>query len=450
MRRKSDRPISILSSFLGLSKASGPPVPEKTIDPSIRSRQSRTVRELRVECLTCMSDVAVSKSAKLACGHQMCNSCLRRIFNLSVSDPQHMPPKCCTQDHIPLEHVEKLFDIKFKKKWNKKYQEYTTKNRVYCPGKGCGEWIKPSHIFLDTTGGPNGGRKYGKCSRCKTKVCCTCNCKWHSSKECPKDEDTQNFAAMAKEKGWQRCFNCQATVELKEGCNHMTCRCQAEFCMICGSKWKTCDCPWFNYGAVEQDRLNHMNAADAGQVPANPALGYQEEMDRRREQEWQDEAMARRMHVLGLDEPIFGPLPGIRPNWLEAVNAFANAAAQVAATAQGVRTPQPPPPPPPPPAPVMAYQIPPSPPPAAPLRQHSAASRLHNIRASTRQSERVIPRRRMTDYNTEAAIHQPPPSTQAQRPGVESGRRHSAMAGLTRGGSGAGRVEQWRRHVIDV
>ena len=28
-----------------------------------------------------------------------------------------------------------------------------------------------------------------------------------------------------KEKGWQRCYSCSAMVELKEGCNHMTCRC---------------------------------------------------------------------------------------------------------------------------------------------------------------------------------------------------------------------------------
>lgn len=26
----------------------------------------------------------------------------------------------------------------------------------------------------------------------------------------------------------------------------MTCRCTAQFCMLCGEKWKTCDCPWFN------------------------------------------------------------------------------------------------------------------------------------------------------------------------------------------------------------
>lgn len=30
-------------------------------------------------------------------------------------------------------------------------------------------------------------------------------------------------------------------------------RCGAEFCMICGAKWKGCDCPWFNDGGFPGD-----------------------------------------------------------------------------------------------------------------------------------------------------------------------------------------------------
>jgi len=161
-----------------------------------------------------------------------------------------MPPKCCTADCIPVKHVEKLFSPAFKKTWNYKFQEFTTKNRIYCPGKKCGEWIKPGNIRKKDG--------YGKCGRCKLKVCILCCGKWHEGKECPKDEATNNLLEAAKQAGWQRCYNCRTLVELKEGCNHMTCRCTAEFCMICGLKWKSCNCPWFNYEAVEEDRLRHM------------------------------------------------------------------------------------------------------------------------------------------------------------------------------------------------
>jgi hypothetical protein len=63
--------------------------------------------------------------------------------------------------------------------------------------------------------------------------------------------------------------------------------------MVCGSKWKSCDCPWFNYENVDA----HLG---------NP-IRYQEELDRRREQEQRDEVLARRMQVLGVAEEDNGP-----------------------------------------------------------------------------------------------------------------------------------------------
>jgi hypothetical protein len=56
--------------------------------------------------------------------------------------------------------------------------------------------------------------------------------------------------------------------------------------MVCGVKWKGCDCPWFNYENF-----------DAAVDP----MRAQEALDRRRQQEQRDEALARRMEVLGID-----------------------------------------------------------------------------------------------------------------------------------------------------
>lgn len=170
-----------------------------------------------MECVVCLDELPSRKTAKLKCGHRMCHSCLKRSFKLSITDPQHMPPKCCTAATIPLKHVDRLFDNEFKRNWNKKYVEYSTRNRNYCPKKGCGEFIRPEDIRHT-----DDGRKYGKCDKCKTKVCVRCNGKWHSGRDCPKDEDTVRFMAQAKDEGWQCCFRCKAMVELKEGCNHMT------------------------------------------------------------------------------------------------------------------------------------------------------------------------------------------------------------------------------------
>ncbi|KIV83036.1 hypothetical protein PV11_05096 [Exophiala sideris] len=262
---------------------SDPPSQAHTKAPSLFSGflSSKSAPARKVSCLTCGDDdVPITHSAKLPCTHRMCHSCLKRIFTMSVKDPAHMPPRCCTDQHIDLKHVDKLFNQKFKVLWNRKFDEFKTKNRIYCPARRCGAWIKPSYITKEN------GRKVGRCKQCKTRVCGICSQKMHSSRECPKDPETKAFVEVAKEKGWQRCYSCSAMVELKEGCNHMTCRCTAEFCMVCGLKWKSCDCPWFNYEAVDA----HLG----------DPLRYQQEIERRRDQEQRDEALARRMQQMGL------------------------------------------------------------------------------------------------------------------------------------------------------
>lgn len=167
----------------------------------------------RVTCVSCLSDdLPCHQAAKLACNHYFCRACLKRIFHLSLTDPAHMPPKCCSPDHIPLKHVEKLLSFQTKRLWNKKYTEYTTSNRIYCPSKDCGEWIPPRDIV----------GKIGKCSRCRTKVCTMCNGKAHGSSDCPQDEDLKAFVKVAKANGYQKCYSCRAVVELDRGCNHIT------------------------------------------------------------------------------------------------------------------------------------------------------------------------------------------------------------------------------------
>ncbi|KAI3554244.1 hypothetical protein CABS03_12144 [Colletotrichum abscissum] len=287
----------------------------------------------RVECLICMEEFQPSRIAKLKCGHRQCDACLKRHFKLSITDPQQMPPKCCVAN-IPLKHVDHLFTPEFKQKWNRKFSEFTAANRIYCPSRKCGAWIKPEHFRNE-----GGGRQSTKCGQCKTKVCCSCNGKWHSSRECPSDEETTRFLDHAKDEGWKMCYKCSHMVELKEGCNHMTCICGAQFCMVCGTKWKSCDCPWFNYETVEAERLNEMHRPlamgrmeqpdpgtetprsarsirSAGVGHTTPRSRSQEYDNRlmRRFQENRDEDLARTMQTYELDEAYdrgYGDLVGI-------------------------------------------------------------------------------------------------------------------------------------------
>ena len=163
----------------------------------------------------------------------------------------------------------------------------------------------------------------------------------------------------------------------------------------------------------------------------NPALGYQEEMDRRREQERADEAFARRIQALGLENPdpplpmrdindylVHPQPPPLAPEILRRAHDLLS----------GAHVPAPPD--------ANRVFVPPPPPPPMPLRQHSTAPRAYNNHAATRASERVVPRRTMpADYTSERMRHAP-----VEEP------RPSLLAGLTRA-STEGRVDAWRRFV---
>ncbi|KAL9488578.1 hypothetical protein ACSS6W_000855 [Trichoderma asperelloides] len=308
-------PARILGNVFG-NTLSRPASPDKFFQ---LEKQTKSDKRKGVACVICMEDTPPSKGADLKCGHRMCNACMKRNFEMSIRDPQHMPPRCCTKAHIPLKHVDKLFDDAFKRAWNRKFAEYSTGNRVYCPSKRCGEWIKPTSFYRGED-----GRRVARCGRCNTKVCPKCSSRWHSSLECPRDEETNKFLDQAKEEGWKRCYKCKSMVELKEGCNHMTCRCGAEFCMLCGTKWKGCSCPWFNYengsNPWQNNALDDLNippedlrkilrsnrpismedlrtySRPTTSMPVRPRpQNYEEEMLLRRLQEQRDGDLARRM-----------------------------------------------------------------------------------------------------------------------------------------------------------
>ena len=60
---------------------------------------------------------------------------------------------------------------------------------------------------------------------------------------------------MGEKSGWRRCYKCRNLVELTQGCTHMTCRCKAQFCYICGAVWDpVVGCPNFCNGEEELER----------------------------------------------------------------------------------------------------------------------------------------------------------------------------------------------------
>jgi len=263
--------------------------------------------------------------------------------------------------------------------------------------------------------------------------------------------------------------------------------------MICGLKWKSCNCPWFNYDAVEADRLNHeADRLNDMRVPEDPEEAeprphrlrrprpdnYNDEMNQRRRQERADEELARRLERMDVDDDDDGYQGGVgniqgigngaghfmNQNYIRAAHNIltgnfdqATAAANyVMGVAQARGPPRPPPGPlqpgprryPPPPAPGN-WNSPPRPPPV--LRRHTMREQVYNSAQSTPSAERVVPRRTRTDYASEAAVHAPlGASPQRQRAPSTGELRPSVLAGLGGRGRYANRVGAWRTHVEPI
>lgn len=244
--------------------------------------------------------------------------------------------------------------------------------------------------------------------------------------------------------------------------------------MVCGEKWKTCDCPWFNYDTVEEDRLNHMRIPnvvefqDGDDVPRilqpqpRPAnylnLLYERRRQERQERMGQD-AM-RRLERLALDDNnaaddyqgVIGEIHGIgngaghlmNENYVRehAVNPGPNMAQAAAAASHAMgnaRTRE-----------QASNGIPRRPlQRLVPLRRHTVREQVYNSAPTTRPSERVVPRRLRRDYESEAAVHAPVdriPQRSAstlERPAPSL----STLAGLRGKGAGRNRVAAWRQHI---
>ncbi|AEO71239.1 uncharacterized protein THITE_2058763 [Thermothielavioides terrestris NRRL 8126] len=191
-----------------------------------------------IECNSCGDHRPSADVARCECGHHYCRECLATLFTLSLTDESLFPPRCCGRA-IALDGCRPLLSATLAGKFLARKAEMDTPNRTYCHRPACSAFVPPPFVVADVA----------TCVRCGKKTCAICKGAAHDG-DCPHDEAVQELLRVAAENGWQRCYACHRLVELEYGCNHMTCRCKAEFCYICGAKWKTCDCPQWN-----EDRL---------------------------------------------------------------------------------------------------------------------------------------------------------------------------------------------------
>ena len=161
-------------------------------------------------CITCNSMKPLSDVCQTPCGHFYCQECIQTLFEMAAADETLFPPRCCRQV-ISLSSVQIHLSPAAIRNFEKKSIEFETSDRTYCSRQTCSSFIPPVDI----------ANERATCEECGTHTCTICKTNAHDG-DCPQDIATQQVLEMAREHGWQRCYNCRRLVELDIGCNHMT------------------------------------------------------------------------------------------------------------------------------------------------------------------------------------------------------------------------------------
>ncbi|KFY13531.1 hypothetical protein V492_03200 [Pseudogymnoascus sp. VKM F-4246] len=201
-------------------------------------------------CEACRDDKNLEDISSAPCGHEYCHDCLLNLVKTAVKDDSLFPPRCCRQP-IPFKAFHTFLTPELSKAFVNKEDEFDTLDKTYCSVPTCSAFIVSGNVACNV----------GTCHQCGSKTCIRCKAAAHGKKKCKQNPALEQVWDIVIANGWQRCYKCSSFIELNRGCNHITCRCGAEFCYVCGWIWKSCDCAQW-----DEDRLlDHANIVVARQ-----------------------------------------------------------------------------------------------------------------------------------------------------------------------------------------
>lgn len=258
----------------------------------------------RKACFVCDDDDSQVECIELACGeHALCVDCLRHAATSAVGDESVYPISCADPPYcppVPDWEIERILSAGsdshrlLLERYQAKVEEYSTPAafRTYCASKDC-QSAQGQTRFLDAQ--IVGDDTAVICPDCS---CVTCRrCKElvvpGQAHVCNTDKHDAFIRAFVKSLPqnqqwlWQKCPHCNTWVEKTEACNHMTCRCGGEFCLVCGRKWTglaSCvhGCPKYQRPEYDSEDYNqhgfHRDTGlDRDGNPANPNLEHEQD-----------------------------------------------------------------------------------------------------------------------------------------------------------------------------
>ncbi|KAJ6230680.1 rbr-type e3 ubiquitin transferase [Anaeramoeba flamelloides] len=149
----------------------------------------------------------------------------------------------------PLQSCSQPFSRKDIRKWvtgdlYEKYNHYRFVNQIRRDPKFC------ACPFRDCLGYVLHDQKTKfpcvNCPKCNNDFCSVCKSEWHHEFTCKEAQAIFDKHSPEKksldflQKNAKKCPKCQSPIIKSEGCDHITCTCNFQFCYSCLENWEEC------------------------------------------------------------------------------------------------------------------------------------------------------------------------------------------------------------------
>ncbi|KAL6789377.1 hypothetical protein J3E68DRAFT_439522 [Trichoderma sp. SZMC 28012] len=194
-------------------------------------------------CIVCAS----KSDATLACGCHYCGHCLRENIRVGLRSEVDFPTGCCNRpfDEATVRLAQRPALVHLFRQLTAEFS-IQPGERLYCHDPSCASFIPASAIQAAARDEDN-ATAMGTCPSCHKATCAACGGRSHRGLPCREEEDDEALLNMMDSQGLVGCPRCGVVIGLRDGCNHMSCLCGAEFCYICGRDWRArCRCPDYN------------------------------------------------------------------------------------------------------------------------------------------------------------------------------------------------------------
>ena len=184
------------------------------------------------QCNVCYNEEL--RGFQLACGHCQCIRCAKKLFRVALGDNTLLPLRCCELP-IDMNIAGYLLNESEAALLTQRAIEVEATNKMYCPT--CSGFLNLD--LLDASVGTD------LICGCGAALCVPCKSLAHRGLTCRENKtilagSDDLILELASENGWKQCPGCSAMIELRSGCNHMTCQsCRYEFCFRCLRRWNS-------------------------------------------------------------------------------------------------------------------------------------------------------------------------------------------------------------------